>query len=377
MTRTTTLHLVLCLLPAAAAGQTVEAGELRLKLGGRVQAQWSTTSVDEAELIAQNRRPGSAIPSSMFETRRVRLASELAYGDMVTGKIEVEFGMARLFLRDTYVNLAIDPAFQLRFGQYKKPFSLMQLTSSSQWPLIERSVRIRGLTDQLLADDQDSVISVFRGRLVPGDEHELLDVFGYQNFDLGASVHGAIGRFAYQVGVFNGPGSDTNDDTNGKSIAGRGTFRVMTTTPLTVGAGISTREHRVTSTPTILTVDGTAYELDFELGAFRRKGIHLLGEATSGTNLAVDETFRAAQFIAAWFQPVEDARIEGWEVAGRVSWGDPNRAAAGDEGVLWTPGVNVYFSGRNRLMFNWDVYVPRGDNFQTEHALRAQAQIYF
>lgn len=376
MTKTLNL-LVALLLPAGVAAQAVEAGGLRLKLGGRMQAQWSTTSVDEAELIARGRRPSAAIPSSMFETRRVRLASELAYGDMVTGKIEAELGMARLFLRDVWMNLGIDPVFQLRFGQYKKPFSLMQLTSSSQWPMIERSVRIRGLTDQLLADDQDSVISTFRGRLVPGDEHELLDVFGYLNFDLGASVHGVLGRFGYHVGVFNGTGSDTNDDTNGKSIAGRATFRVLTSIPLTVGAGISTREHRVTSTPVILTVDGTAYELDFELGDFRRKGIHLLGEATTGTNLAADETFRAAQLIAAWFQPVEEARIEGWEIAGRVSWGNPDDSAEGDEGTLFTPGFNVYFTGRNRLMLNWDVYLPGGANFHREHALRAQAQVYF
>jgi hypothetical protein len=377
VTKAASLLLALCVLPVAVTGQTLEAGELRLKLGGRMQAQWSTTSVDEAELIAQNRRPAAAIPSSMFETRRVRLATELAYGDLVTGKIELEFGMARLLLRDVWMNLAIDPAVQLRFGQFKKPFSLMQLTSSSRGPIIERSVRIRGLTDRLLADDQDSVIHTFRGRLVPGEEHELLDVFGYQNFDLGAMVHGAIGRFGYQVGVFNGPGSDANDDTNGKSIAGRATFKVLTSTPLTVGAGISTREHRVTSTPTILTLDGTAYELDFELGDFRRKGIHLLGEATTGTNLVTEKSFLGAHLIAAWFQPVEEARIEGWEIAGRVSWADPDDAAEGDEGMLLTPGFNVYFSGRNRLMLNWDVYLPGGANFHKEHALRAQAQVYF
>jgi hypothetical protein len=42
----------------------------------------------------------------------------------------------------------------------------------------------------------------------------------------------------------------------------------------------------------------------------------------------------------------------------RVSWGDPDGAVEGDEGVLLTPGFNVYFAGRNRLMLNWDVFVP-------------------
>jgi hypothetical protein len=377
VTKTASLLFVLALLPAPVIGQTIEAGNLKLKLGGRVQAQYSTTSVDEAELIALNRRPSSPIPSSMFETRRVRLSGELDYGDMVTGKLEMEFGMARLFLRDAFMNLNIDPAVQLRFGQFKKPFSAMQLLSSSRWPLIERSVRIRGLTEQLQAQDADSVIRTFRGRLIPGEEHEILDVFGYQNFDLGAAVHGAVGRFGYQLGVFNGPGSDTNDDTNGKAIAARATFRLPVSAPFIIGAALSTREHRVTSTPQILTVDGIAYEADFEFGEFRRKGIHLLGEATTGTNLQADETFRGLHLIAAWFQPVANKRFEGWEVAGRMSWGDPNDELDGDDAILWTPGINIYFSGRNRLMLNWDLYVPAGASFKTEHSVRAQAQVYF
>jgi hypothetical protein len=38
--------------------------------------------------------------------------------------------------------------------------------------------------------------------------------------------------------------------------------------------------------------------------------------------------------------------------------------------------VNLYFFGRNRLMFNWDVFLA-GDRFENENALRAQAQFYF
>jgi hypothetical protein len=60
---------------------------------------------------------------------------------------------------------------------------------------------------------------------------------------------------------------------------------------------------------------------------------------------------------------------------GRISWGDPDRSIAGDEGLLLTPGVNLHLPGRNRLQLNWDVFVPGGDRFETKHALRAQAQV--
>jgi hypothetical protein len=29
------------------------------------------------------------------------------------------------------------------------------------------------------------------------------------------------------------------------------------------------------------------------------------------------------------------------------------------------------------LMLNWDLYVPAGASFKTEHSVRAQAQVYF
>ncbi len=385
MTRTVTTVMLALGIASGAAAQTIEAGALKLKLGGRIQAQYSTTNVDEAELIERGRRPSAPIPSSMFETRRIRLQTDLDYGDMITAKFELEFGMARLQVRETYINLRLDPKLQLRFGQWKKPFSQMQLTSSSRWLVIERGVRIRGLNEALLADDQDSVLTVFRGNVVPGEEHDILERFGYLAYDLGAALHGTIGAFGYQVGLFNGEGTDATDQTNGKSLAARATYRLMQSTPLTIGAGVSTREIRLTNNPRIETANGTAFEVDLELGDFRRKGLHLQFEATTGTNLgatlgaAVDEdaTFKAAQLVTAWFQPVTGKKFEGWELAGRLSWGDPIGGLDGDEGLLVTPGFNIYFVGRNRLMINWDVYMPRGDTFENLHALRAQAQVFF
>lgn len=380
---------MLLLWASQAAAQTLEAGPLRLKLIGRVQAQFSSTSVDEEALLAEGVGVTSAIPATLFETRRVRFGSELLYENWLTGKIELELGMARLNLRDVYVNLGIDSLFQLRIGQWKKPFSAMQLNSSSRWQVIERAVRIRGLQERYNAQDMEDVLSVFRGRVLFGDEHELLDVQGYLNFDLGAAVLGEKGPFSYQVGVFNGSGTDAVDDTDGKSVVARATVRPSSARPLVLGAALSTRELRLqTVQPTataagrIVKRDGAAYEVDLTWGDFRRPGLWLLAEATTGRNLAVSDSadnrnFRAAQAVASWFFPLSHERVEGWELAGRVSWGDPRSGLDGDEGLLLTPGLNLYFSGRNRVMLNWDVFNPSSNVFSTEHALRTQAQVYF
>lgn len=366
-------------LPVAA--QTIEAGDVKVRLLGRVQAQFSTTSVDEAELIAAGRAPASAVPASTFETRRIRFGAEVTFRDWLTGKIENEFGMARLQVRDAYLNMAFDPRLELRIGQFKKPFSLLQLTSSSVWPVIERGVRIRGLSETLALQDSlaggTRVMETFRGAVVLGEEQDMLDVFLYQNFELGATVHGKLGGLGYSIGVFNGAGWDRPDDTDEKSFAGRLTYKVPTKLPVTVGGAFSYREFRVTNRPAIQTEGGTAFEGDLEIGTFRRAGLRFLGEVVVGDNLQdIDEKFVGAQGIVAWFLPLEGKKLEGLEFAGRVSYGDPRGDVDNDEGMLLTPGINLYFFGRNRLMFNWDVFTT-SERFDSENALRAQAQFFF
>ncbi|HEY0305372.1 MAG TPA: porin [Longimicrobiales bacterium] len=371
---------LLLLLPGRSAAQTSDA-DFRIRLIGRIQAQFNSTSVDEAELVAAGLNP-QPIPATNFDIRRLRFGAELEYDKWLTGKIEVEMAMARLQMRDVFVNFGFDPALNLRVGQFKKPYSLLQLYSSSMWPVIERGVLIRGITDAMLHADSTTaggrLLSSFRGVPVLPEEQALLEVFGYQNFDLGAAVHGKIGGFGYSAGLFNGAGSDRPDDTNAQSYAARITYKLPTDLPITLGSALSHRNYRVSNRPTIQTNSGTAYEFDVEVGAFRGHGLHILGEVAFGENLAVaDDDFLGGQAIVAWFQPINDSRIEGVEVAGRASYGDPRRDFDDDGGWFYTPGVNLYFSGRNRLMFNWDVFAPKAERFDSENAVRIQAQVYF
>jgi hypothetical protein len=246
------------------------------------------------------------------------------------------------------------------------------------YPTIERAVRIRGIYDAYGAADAATgspLLTPFDGDVLLGEEQELLDRMGYQGYEMGAVAHGSIGPVDYMAGVFNGTGSDTPDDTDGKAFAGRVTVGMGESLPLTLGAGVSHQEIAVDDGQEA--VDGTAFELDAEWGEFRRRGLHALAEATTGTNLASDTEFRAVQAIVTWFVSTGHARVEGIEPLGRISWGDPDDGIDGDDGVLVTPGLTLYFSGRNRLMFNWDVFVPADDRFKTVHALRAQAAVAF
>ena len=376
--------LVLSLVLAARVdAQTVEAGPLTLKLKGRINYQFNTTSVDDAELAAQGLNV--AVPSSTFELRRLRVGTAFEYEDWLNGEIELDVAGGRVQARNAFMNFGFAPAFQVRAGQFKKPFGLLQLTSSSTFPLIERGVRIRGLADALSSQD-DPASRVFTGLV--GEEQELLDQLRYQNYELGAEVHGGIGPVGYAVGVFNGTGSDRASETDDKSFAGRGTLELAAGKPLVLGVGLSRSVLRTGSSADDART-GAAWEADLQWGEFRQRGLRVLAEVTGGKNIAVeDANFLGAQGVVAFFQPlgvgqvastdqVRRPRVEGVEFAGRASYGDPRRDIEGDEGLLLTPGVNVYFSGRNRLMLNWDIYMPESDRFTTQNALRAQAQVYF
>lgn len=357
--------------PVQAQKLEVESGPVKLGITGRVQFQFNSTSVsgEEAGLAT-----GPA--ETTFETRRVRLAAELAIDDWIKGMLEPDFAMGKLQLRQVWMELDFSDALGLRAGQWKKPFSLIQLTSSSMIPMIERNVRIRGLAETLKEQDEAGVLTSYRGTTLFGEEQYLLETLGYDSYDMGAALRGKLGSVGYEVGVFNGTGWDKTDENAGKSFTGRVTWTAPTAAPLRLGVGASRRDYLQTVSGVSITKNGTALEADLEYGAYRRPGLWLLAEMAGGKNL-VDGDFRGAHAVGAYYVPTGAERVEGIEPVFRVSWGDPNTDKENDAGLLLTPGLNLHFFGRNQLMVNWDWYLPQGNVFRNENAVRAQVQLFF
>lgn len=351
-----------------AAGVQAQTPPVTVDITGRMQFQWNSTSVAEDEA-------GGPLASSTFETRRVRLGADIRVGDWIRGYIEPEYALGSLSLKQVWMSLELDRALVLRAGQFKKPFSVINLTSSTAHPMIERGVRIRGLEESLVAANQGELSGV-RGDLLIGEQHALLDAQGYLAYDLGAMLEGRAGAFGWAAGVFNGNGPDARDENNGKSLAARVTYDIDMGRPLTLGGAWSRRELRWPTATDADTRTGDAFEIDAVLGGLR-EGWWLLAELSSGTNIATEERFLGAQGVLARFFGTDGGRIEGIEPMARFSYGDPDDSIDGDAGMLVTPGINLYFIGRNRLMFNWDVYVPESDRFETQHAGRAQINLYF
>ncbi len=331
-------HVAPMLVLALWAGRVAaQSAEVSTKWIGGVQVQYNTTDV-------------AGQPGAQFELRRARIGVELGAQDWITGKLDADIAAGSVVLKDVWVNLGMAPALQLRVGRFKRPFSAIALTGYSQLVMIERGVRIRGLPG-------DAV----------GEEYDLLNGSGYLGWDVGAAVHGSVGRTVrYSVGLFNG-----GDASKGPgAAAARLTWVPLAGRPLRLSAAAS-RQH-------VPGAGGTAWEADLEWGAFRRPGLRLVSEIMAGDNLASPaegKGMRGAQVQAAWYAPARRSRVQGLELAGRVSFGDPDTDVHGDDGWLLTPGFAVYFFERDRMQVNWDVYVPSASASGRRSALIVQLQL--
>lgn len=131
---------------------------------------------------------------------RIRRARVRLKGDIlkdVTYKLQIDTAKTPVLL-DAQIGVKLSSRAGLTFGQFKVPFSLENLTSSSALDTINRSQAVE--------------------KLCPG-----LDIKA-QGRDIGVAVHGQFSRIEYTLGVFNGSGINKTDYNDKKDIAGRLVF---------------------------------------------------------------------------------------------------------------------------------------------------------
>ncbi len=332
--------LLSCFAPAAAGAQgapgtVLKVNAAEIAIGGRVQTQLNTTSV-EGE------------PSSELVLRRVRLEATVKVNDVVSGKVQPDFAGNRVSLKDAWLKLNLHPAFQLLAGNAHRPFSPITTTSSTRMLPIERGVRIRGVSGEF-------------------DQYQLVSALDYSERDLGLQVigepKGAPLGLTYQAGYFNGPARAAAADESTWQGAARVTVQPVRN--VRVGAAWSGRDfaRKVPLPDSVDTRRGNAYEVDVEYGA-RSRGLHLVGEAAYGDF----DPFRGARFIGAqgwlgWRSGTISGTISAVEPLVRVSHGDPNvndrAGVTATGGTLFTPGLNLWLGGLNRVQLNLDLWDPR------------------
>lgn len=376
----TGLAAVVWPIPPAAAQQVRVASEgAEIAVGGRIQVQGRTSScsgfpIEGASACRED------VPGVDWFLNRARITLDIRVADWIEGRIEPDFGeVDEVTLKDAWGGVRLNPHAFLKIGQFKRPFDGFQLTSSTQILTIERDIDIPGV-DPLRAASYDELTT----RLALSDR------------DVGIQVDGeaADGRFRYWVGAFNGQGPEDNGDVNTeKQFVARGQLSTAAgTLPLDLAAAAAFTD--VPFTRASGELDGeyfTAVELWGELGAFE-PGPHLQAGLTLGENPLEDESggdpaleagedfasMLAWQVVGAWrFDVPGSFFVEAVEPLLRVTRADPNRDLEADAAWGFTPGVQVFFDGRNKLALNWDFASFEAEELRSENSFKAQYQLHF
>lgn len=367
-------------------GLTITSDAVEIDFGGRLQLQAAGSPCSDFPFGEGSPCTEQAPAVDMF-VRRARLAMEIQVDELIDAKIQPEFGsIDQVELKDAWGRLSFHPAFRVKLGHYKRPFDGFQLTSSTQILTIERDLDLPGVPGTVAAS-----LDEFTTRFRVSDR------------DIGVQAHGtAPGTgFEYWLGVFNGRGpADDADVNSAKQVVGRAQYslEVGPSLPLAVAVAGASTDLPFTGAgdqPGV-PASGARYgnwELWAELGDFT-PGPHVQVGVVLGDNPLEDEAGGTPD--PAGTEDVEFAAMRAWQVVGayrmalpdtellasvepalRVTRAEPNADVEDDETWGFTPGVNLYFHGRNRLMLNWDVVSFAGDGPDTTSSFKAQFQAHF
>ncbi len=335
----------------AADAQQISARAADITLGGRLHTQYLSSSVGASD--------------DDFFLRRARLTADVVVNERVDGRLMTDVSGGSADVQDAYLRFRFSTAFRVSVGQMKRAFDPFELESSTQLPLVERDGRVPGVD---ACSGVGGTCSYSR----------LVQKLKYSERDVGVRVDGSIGeRAAYQVTVTNGEGINTRDVNDSKSLSAR--VEVEASAGVTVGANFGLHDY-----PTGNGSEsdyGGALGADFTVGSYYG-GPMLMASLVRGDNWRAPDAsgeptaFTTAQIVGSYYftTPTTDL-IEGVEPVLRVSAADPNGDADDDGGVLVTPGLHAYFSGRNRVGVNLDVFNPSSGD--AEWSFKVMTYLYF
>jgi hypothetical protein len=333
--------------PSVAQGQLeISARAARITLGGRLNVQYATSSVD-----------GTA---SQFFQRRSRLQMDMAMGDFLSARLEPDFAGGGAALQDAWARMSFDPAFAVSVGQFKRAFSLIEISSSTDLPIIERDGRIAGVSG---CAGVGGVCSFSR----------LTQRLELDGRDQGVRFEGRVNeRLSYLGTLTNGQGLNSADVNGAKSAS----LRLDMTVAERVSVGVFGATHDYLASEDS-TKRAPAFGADLSVGTWR-DGLHVLAAVVGGENWRLNAApdFLTAQVFASYYVDLGKPRLAGIEPMLRVSWADPDRREGESAGSVITPGLMLYFLGKNGLAANLDLYEPPGAGSR-EWSLKMQTFLYF
>ncbi len=336
-----------CAPPPLGAQQFNARGGSTVTLGARVQVQYEASSAQDS--------------ISSFSIRRAWVTIDGKLNDKVGGRVQFNANGASVF--EAYLQLKHSEAFQVQIGQFKRAMSYFWLAANADLPLIERNGRVTGVNH---CPGVGGVCSF----------GQLTGSLGLDTYEPGILMTGRFGggRMGYRFTLTNGEGLGGKDVNNSKSASARLSAFLGENRRLSAYVAL---DETLDSGKETMTVP--AYGAELEIGTWRN-GPHLLVNGLTGRNWKAgdDVTFTAFQAMGLWYRPLDpEAGLAAIEPMLRVSWASTAPGDTGGinaDGTVITPGVMVYFAGRNGISANLDIYRASEIN---EWSLKVQAFTFF
>jgi phosphate-selective porin OprO/OprP len=270
-----------------------------------------------------------------FSVRRSRLTLSGDIMKKMHYKIQMDIAKTPALL-DASVDYEFSKAFQLRAGQFMVPFSLENVTGTSDVDMVNRSQP--------------------EEKLVPGRDNSA------QGRDVGVSVFGTYSVVDYTVAVLNGAGINKADTNSHKDLAGRVVFRPLE--HLAVGGSYYLGKQSATPEAPLVTRDKAGLELALVYPRASLKAEYFYAKD--------DVISRNGWYVQGGYF-VLPAKVQVLLKADAV---DMNTDLAGDRISRYTAGVNWFIAGKTKLQVNYEIYdgeLEKNDN----HAILAQFQVAF
>jgi phosphate-selective porin len=250
-----------------------------------------------------------------FSIRRSRLT--LA-GDILKNmhyKLQVDFAKTPTLL-DAIIEYEFSQAFQLRVGQFLVPFSLENLTATSDVDMINRSQP--------------------EEKLAPGRDN------ASQGRDAGIAVFGNASIVEYTAAIVNGAGFNKPDTNSHKDLVGRVVLHPLKY--LSVGGSFYKGKQSATAEAPLVTRDKAGLEMALVLDRASLKSEYYYAKD--------DKLTRNGWYVQGGYfvLPKKVQALVKYDVV------DMNRTLSGDRVGRYTAGVNWFLSGRTKLQLNYELY---------------------
>jgi len=268
-----------------------------------------------------------------FRIRRARVAARWTILQNLQCKIMVETVQNPILL-DFQLDWKWNDAAALRLGQFKVPFSLENLLSSSELDTVNRSNTVE--------------------KLCPGRQN------GAKGRDVGAALTGGLSNFEYTIALFNGSGINRVDTDSRKDIAARLVYALSSR--LAVGLSYYKGEDPFFGTNSHMSRTGLELALSLE-------NLFLRGEAILGQDSGID---RLGWYMMTGLDLLEN-KVRVIARYDRLDW---NTDTPTDNLDTLTLGGGWILSGKTKMMINYESRRNRAVD-STIAALLAQFQVAF